>query len=111
MFWYRRAVALGDGDAFVDMGRGYYTGAGVRSDAARAVRCFYRAVASRNITQAGREEAMFHLGVAFHEGRGVRRSDARAIRWLARANRDDDHAGARTLMENIARERAKLHRP
>jgi TPR repeat protein len=105
MFWYRRAVACGDGDALVEVGRRYYAGAGVRSDPKRAVRCFYQAVASKNITQAGREDAMFHIGVAFHEGRGVKISDARAIRWLARANRDDDHAAARILIENIARER------
>jgi TPR repeat protein len=112
MFWYQRAVACGDADALVEVGRGCYAGVGVRSDAQHAVRCFYRAVASKNITQAGREDAMFHIGVAFHEGRGVKKSNTQAVRWLARANHDDDHGDARSLLDRIATEsRAKHRRP
>ena len=79
MFWYERAAACGDGDAWVEVGRGYYKGVGVRSDPSYAVRCFRKAIASRNITIAGREDAMYYLGVAFHEGRGVKKSDAKAL--------------------------------
>ena len=112
MFWYQRAVACGDADALVEVGRGYYGGVGVRGDAKHAVRCFRQAVAAKNITQAGREDAMFHIGLAFHEGRGVKKSNAQAVRWLARANRDADHAEARSLLGRIAKKsRAKLRRP
>jgi TPR repeat protein len=93
MFWYRRAVACGDGDALVELGRGYYSGIGARPDPKQAVRLFRRAIISRNITQAGREDAMFRLGLAFYEGRGVKKSNARAIRWLSQANRNGHHEG------------------
>jgi TPR repeat protein len=104
IFWYRRAVALGDGDALVEVGRAYYNGVGVKRDPKRAVRCFRQAIKSKMITQAGREDAMFHLGVAFHEGRGVKKSDARAIRWLSKANQDGDHADASEVTETIMNE-------
>jgi TPR repeat protein len=103
MFWYRRAAACGDGDALVELGRGYYSGIGARPDPKQAVRLFRRAIISRSITQAGREDAMFRLGLAFYEGRGVKRSNARAIGWLSQANRDDDHIEARALIERIGR--------
>jgi hypothetical protein len=106
MFWYRRAVASGDADALVEVGRRYYAGVGVRHDPEHAVRCFRKAITSNNISQAGREDAMFHLGTAFHEGRGVKQSNARALKWLSRANRDDDHAEARNLIERITGRRA-----
>jgi TPR repeat protein len=101
MFWHRRAVASGDGDALVEVGRRYYAGVGVRRDAEQAVRYFRKAITSKNISQAGREDAMFHLGTAFHEGRGVKQSNARAVKWLSRANKDDDHAKGRDLIERI----------
>lgn len=47
---------------------------------------------------------MYHLGVAFYEGRGVKKSNARAVKWLSRANKDDDHAEARNLLDRIAKE-------
>lgn len=103
IFWYRRAAAVGDADALVEVGRGYYTGIGTRRDPDQAVRCFKKAIASKNISQAGREDAMFHLGVAFHQGRGVQKSDVQALRWLSQANRDDDHVEARNLIEKITR--------
>lgn len=106
MLWYRRAVSSGDGDALVEVGRRYYSGIGIRRDPKQAVHCFRRAIRSKNITQASREEAMFRLGVAFHEGRGVVQSNARAVKWLTQSNNDDDHAGARSLIEKIAMTRS-----
>ena len=101
LFWYQRAAASGDGDALVEVGRRYYTGVGVRRNPEHAVRCFHEAITSKFISQAGREDAMFHLGTAFHEGLGVKQSNARAIKWLSQANKDDDHAEARNLIERI----------
>jgi TPR repeat protein len=69
IFWYQRAAASGDGDAQVAVGRYYYTGVGVRRNYSRAAQCFREAIASRFITQAGREDARFHLGVALQEAR------------------------------------------
>ena len=76
LLWYQRAAAIGDGDALVEVGRRFYAGVGVRRDSEHAVRCFRKAITSKNISQAGREDAMFYLGTAFHEGRGVKQSDA-----------------------------------
>jgi TPR repeat protein len=104
MFWYRRAVAIGDDDALVEVGFRYYEGTGVRRDPVEAVCCYRKAIASKNITEAGRESAMFHLGVAFHEGRGVKQSDVRALKWLRRANTDDDFPDAHDLIEKITAE-------
>lgn len=106
LFWYQRAAACGDGDALVEVGRRYYAGVGVRRDPGHAVRCFRKAITSKNISQAGREEAMFHLGTAFHDGRGVKQSNARAIKWLSQANKDDDHDEARNLIETIMKKGA-----
>lgn len=103
MFWYQRAAARGDGEAWVEVGRGYYKGVGVRADPGRAVRCFRKAIASKYISQAGREDAMFHLGLAFYEGRGAIKSNALALNWLAKANIDDDHAEARKLIEKVSK--------
>ncbi len=111
MFWYQRAAASGDGDALVEVGRRYYAGVGVRRDAGQAVRYFRKAITSNNISQTGREDAMFHLGAAFHEGRGVKQSNARAIKWLSQANKDDDHAQARNLLERIMGRGAELSNP
>jgi hypothetical protein len=108
MFWYQRAVACGDGDALVEVGRGYYTGVGVRCAPKRAVLCFRKAITSKNITQAAREDAMFHLGVAFHEGKGIKQSNAQAMKWLSRANQDNDHAPARRLNERLRRRSEQL---
>lgn len=104
LFWYRRAITCGDGDALVEVGRRLFTGCGVRSDAGQAVHCLRKAITSRNITQAGREEAMFLLGVAYHEGRSVRRSLSLALRWLSKSNRDGDRPEARTRIEQIENE-------
>jgi TPR repeat protein len=105
MFWYRRAAASGDGDALVEVGQRYYTGVGVRRDPKRAVGYFRDAITSRDISQAGRENAMFHLGVAYQEGRGVEKSSALALQWLSKANRDDDHTEARNLIKRITEDR------
>jgi TPR repeat protein len=103
MFWYSRAAASGDGDALVEVGRCYYRGLGTKRDPNHAVLCFRKAIASKSISPAGREDAMFHLGVAFHEGRGVKQSSRQALKWLSEANQDDDHPEACKLIEKISR--------
>lgn len=103
MFWHQRAVSWGDGDALVEVGRGYYNGLGVRRDPTRGVRCFRSAIRECNITGWGRQDAIYGLALAFHEGLGVRKSDDLALKWALRANVDDDHADARALIEALRR--------
>jgi hypothetical protein len=107
MLWFRRAIVCGDGDALVEVGRRLYVGLGVRPDADEAVQFFRCAIRSKNITEAGREEAMFCLGVAYHDGRGVRRSPSLAIKWLSRSNQDRDRPEAEELIQQINDERRR----
>lgn len=107
LLWYKRAVSQGDDDAWVEVGKRLYAGIGSTADAIEAVRCFRKAIASKNITQAGREEAMFHLGIAYYEGRGVRRSPSRAIKWLCKSNQDGDRPKAEELVGMIKAERRR----
>jgi uncharacterized protein len=55
--WYRRAVSLKDDDAAVEVAKHYLQGSGVRKHRGLAVAALKRAIASNNITPAGREEA------------------------------------------------------
>ncbi|MGH8668642.1 MAG: tetratricopeptide repeat protein [Burkholderiales bacterium] len=55
--WYKRAVSLKDDDAAVEVAKHYLEGSGVRKHSGLAIAALKRAVTSRNITQAGREEA------------------------------------------------------
>ncbi|MGC4118584.1 MAG: tetratricopeptide repeat protein [Myxococcales bacterium] len=56
--WFERAAAMGDGDALLEVGKQLLEGRGIRRDESRALKCFWRAVRSRSITEAGREEAL-----------------------------------------------------
>ncbi len=95
--WWMRSADMGDGDAAVDVGYGYQYGIGVRRDPTRAKLMFKGAVASRNITQHGREEAMYHLALQFLD-EGKRRS---AIPLLKRANADKDYPEAAMVLHQI----------
>jgi TPR repeat protein len=84
--WWQRAAVMRDGDAAVDVGYCYQYGIGTRKNPANAKRMFRRAIASRDISQYGREEAMYHLAVQFID-EGKRQS---ALPLLKRAAADDD---------------------
>jgi TPR repeat protein len=55
--WFRRAAALGDGDAQVDLAKLFLDGKGVRRSALKAKAALLAALASDLITEAAREEA------------------------------------------------------
>jgi TPR repeat protein len=55
--WYKRAASLKDGDAAVEVAKHYLEGSGVRKHRGLAVAALKRAIASRHITEAGREKA------------------------------------------------------
>jgi uncharacterized protein len=55
--WYKRAVSLKDDDPAVEVAKHYLEGSGVRRHRGLAVAALKRAIASRHITQAGREKA------------------------------------------------------
>jgi uncharacterized protein len=98
--WWKRAADMRDGDAAVDVGNCYQYGIGTRKSAANAKRMFRRAIASRDISQYGREEAMYHLAVQFID-EGKRRS---AFPLLKRASADDDFPEAASVLTQLRTE-------
>ncbi|WP_374659560.1 hypothetical protein [Phenylobacterium sp.] len=62
--WFARAAEHGDGDAMVEVAKRRLKGHGVRRSTDQARRILMRALASRNITEAGREEAAALLAAA-----------------------------------------------
>jgi len=95
--WWKRSEEMCDGDAAVDVGYCYQYGIGTRKDATNARRMFRRAIASRNISQYGREEAMYHLAVQFIDEGKLRL----ALPLLKRASADDDFPEAASLVNQI----------
>jgi TPR repeat protein len=98
--WWKRAADMRDGDAAVDVGYCYQYGIGTRKNVANAKRMFRRAVASRDISQFGREEAMYHLAVQFID-EGKRQL---AFPLLKRATADDDFPEAASVLNQLKTE-------
>ena len=95
--WWKRSAGMGNGDAAVDVGYCQQYAIGTRKDVAGAQRMFRRAIASRNISQFGREEAMYHLAVQFIDEGRLRL--ARPL--LKQACADDDFPEAKSLLKQI----------
>jgi len=55
--WFKRAAAMNDGDAELELAKCYFDGLGVTKHRGHAIAAIKRALSSTNITQAGREEA------------------------------------------------------
>jgi TPR repeat protein len=98
--WWKRAADMRDGDAAVDVGYCYQYGIGTSKNAANAKRMFRRAIAFRNISQYGREEAMYHLAVQFID-EGKRQL---AFPLLKRATADDDFPEAASVLNQLRTE-------
>jgi TPR repeat protein len=95
--WWQRSADMHDGDAAVDVGYCYQYGIGTRRAPVHAKRMFRRAIASKYISQHGREAAMYHLALQFiDEGR-----HSLAIALLRRASADDDFPEAATVLRQI----------
>jgi TPR repeat protein len=95
--WWMRAAAMGDGDAMVDAGYCYQYGIGVRKNIAAARKLHRRAIAARDITMWGREEALYQLGVSYLDAGEPRL----ALPLLKRAARDGDYPEAAAILRQI----------
>jgi TPR repeat protein len=95
--WWTRSEEMFDGDAAVDVGYCYQYGIGTRRNAANAKRMFSRAIASRNISQYGREEAMYHLAVQYIDEGKLRL----ALPLLKLAAADGDYPEAASVLKQI----------
>jgi TPR repeat protein len=99
--WFRKSIATGDDEDLVQLGIHYFWGKGVRKDPTAAVRCFRKATKGKNLCEASREDAFFFLGIAYFEGKGVRTSIPNARRLFQRANIDNDHPAAQTMLRAV----------
>jgi uncharacterized protein len=57
VWWFRRAAALGEDDAFFELGRCYEMGLGVRKNFDTAKRLYRRVLTSRDVIEDTREQA------------------------------------------------------
>jgi len=106
--WFKKATALGDDYARIQLGIHYYWGRGIRADHSTAVRLLRRATKGKNLSEADRDDAFFYLGIAYLEGNGVRTSLQMAAKLFHRANIDNDHPAARRLLNRIAKRSTKV---
>jgi hypothetical protein len=61
VWWFRRAAALGNDDAFFELGRCYEEGLGVVKNVAKARRLYGRVLVSKNVMHNTREQAVNRL--------------------------------------------------
>jgi TPR repeat protein len=95
--WWERAADMRDGNAAVDVGYCYQYGIGTRKNTAKAKRMFSRAIASKDISQSGREEAMYQLAVQYID-EGKRKF---AFPLLKRATADGDFPEAASILDQL----------
>jgi TPR repeat protein len=94
--WWMRAAALDDGDA-VDAGYCYQYGIGVRRNVVSARRLYRRAIAARDNSMWGREEASYQLALTYVDVGKPRL----ALPLLKRAARDGDYPEAAAVLTQI----------
>jgi hypothetical protein len=98
--WFKRTAQKGDGEAMTDWGYCLQHGVGVRRDERSAELAYRSAIASKWITDYGREEAMYHLSVLLL-GRHSASSRRAAARLLRVANADGDYPQAQALLRVV----------
>ena len=86
-----------------DAGYCYQYGIGARKDIATARRLFRRAIAARDITAYGKEEAAYHLGLTYLDAGKPKLG----VPFFERAAADGDYPEATEVLEQI-RSRGKI---
>jgi TPR repeat protein len=100
--WWMRAATMGDGDAMGDAGYCLQYGIGTRRNITLARRLLRSAIAGRDISMWGREEAMYQLALTYLDA-GKQRL---AVPLLTRAAADGDYREADAALKRI-----RLKRP
>jgi TPR repeat protein len=104
--WWRSAAALGNGDAWVDVGYCLEHGIGVRRDRSRALRAYRSAIQSRWVTAWCWEEAQYRCGVLLLS-KGPR-TQRQALQHLRSAAADGDYQAAAGLLSLVSRRQELL---
>ena len=95
--WWLRAAATGDGDSMGDAAYCHQYGIGVRKNIASARRLYRRALAARDISTWGREEALYQLALMYLDAG----KSQLALPLLMRAARDGDYPEANAVLGQI----------
>ena len=61
VWWFRKASSMGDHDAFLDLGKAYENGVGVKRNTSRACDFYRRLLASKNVAEFSQEQAQKRL--------------------------------------------------
>ena len=101
--WWKKVAEQGDGNALTEWGYCLQHGVGVRRDTKAAERAYRAAIASKDITEYGREEAMYHLAVLLL-GKRSASSRRAALKLLQSAMADQDYPQAEALLQSLASE-------
>jgi TPR repeat protein len=76
IWWFRRAIAMGDHDALLNLGKNYESGVGVVKSPMRALNCYRRLLASEYVTEFSWEQATKRLSKLLRNQRRVRHGRA-----------------------------------
>jgi TPR repeat protein len=94
LIWYRKAAALNNEDAEVNLGLMYAQGQGVQQDYAQAL-AWYRKAADRGLASAQN-----NIGALYYSGQGVPQDYAQARVWFLKAA-DQGYAPAQTSVAGM----------
>lgn len=98
--WWKKVAEQGDGNALTEWGYCLQHGVWVRRDTKAAERAYRAAIASKDITENGREEAMYHLAVLV-SGKRSASSRRAALKLLRLATADRDYPQAEALLRSM----------
>jgi TPR repeat protein len=94
LYWYRRALQVGNPRGANNLGVAYYYGTVVKEDAEKGVLLLFAAL------EGGFERAAYTLGLANEKGKGTERDLEEAL-YLFRRARADDHEDADEAIERV----------
>ena len=57
LWWFRRSIAMGDGDAYYELAKCYEKGIGTRKNIIKAITNYQKAISSSNATEHTKEQA------------------------------------------------------
>jgi TPR repeat protein len=99
--WWKKAAALGDGDAWLEVGYCLHHGIGTRKNADAASAAYDSAIRSQYITKYGMEEAQYHRALLLIFKDGSKPALKLAQELLKEASKDGDYDQAEILLKSL----------